>query len=201
MLIWTFQEAFIFSALFRDVSKSSTKSLTRCVQDISIHMILLFSTKTQTFPHSDTGKNPDRDKDCRKINHCMKTNPTIEWPGFARGHLLIRAVLHTPIKHNKSHPRVYCCCLLMSKLFIHQCFVGMRRFPRFEKLTMRCIGLKNFIGYNLAFISRCIVSKTFVSVKNNLFIITNKCAIVLNDQYFICRLISPLETVNIYTFC
>ncbi len=68
-------------------------------------MILLFSTKTQTFPHSDTGKNPDRDKDCRKINHCMKTNPTIEWPGFARGNLLIRAVLRTPIKHNKSHPR------------------------------------------------------------------------------------------------
>ncbi len=57
---------------------------------------------------------------------------------------------------------------------------------------------------SLAFVSRCIVSNIFASVKNDLYIITSGCPTLLLfrkrpiicDQYFICRFISPLETVS-----
>ncbi len=60
------------------------------------------------------------------------------------------------------------------------------------------------IGFKLAFVSRCIVSNIFASVKIYLYILTSGCTTLLLfgklpiicDQYFKCRLISPLETVS-----
>ncbi len=60
------------------------------------------------------------------------------------------------------------------------------------------------IGFKLAFVSRCIVSNIFASVKNYLYFITSGCATlvlfrkwpIICDQYYKCRFISPQETVS-----
>ncbi len=160
-VIWTFQEASC-SALFRDVSKSST---TRCVRTSAFTWFSYSPQKHKHFLIVTQGKTQIEIKIAGRSITAWN-NPTIEWPGFARGNLLIRAV-YAHLLNTIKVIRGLLLLLLMSKLFIHQCFVGWEDSPRFEKLTMRCLVKKMCIGYNLAFISHrfeniCIGKKQFI---------------------------------------